>query len=126
MNTDQGEDSSDVNVSDDSEASSDGSSQYATDKSDDNIAIQKEKGSKPSDLMNGRENITAKKTPKKDPVKIQKNNQTINKHIHESLSRKVEEIVDVFKKDFSMTRPYCNRVMVKVPKTELLKIQTRK
>ena len=39
MNTDQGEDSSDVNVSDDSEASSDGSSQYATDKSDDNIAI---------------------------------------------------------------------------------------
>ena len=70
--------------------------------------------------MNGRENITAKKTPKKDPVKIQKNNQTINKHIHESLSRKVEEIVDVFKKDFSMTRPYCNRVMVKVPKTELL------
>lgn len=126
MNTDQGEDSSDVNVSDDSEASSDGSSQYATDKSDDNIAIQKEKGSKPSDLMNGRENITAKKTPKKDPVKIQKNNQTINKHIHESLSRKVEEIVDVFKKDFSMTRPYCNRVMVKVPKTELLQIQTRK
>ena len=25
-----------------------------------------------------------------------------------------------------MTRPYCNRVMVKVPRTELLKIETRK
>ena len=25
-----------------------------------------------------------------------------------------------------MTRPYCNKVMVKVPKTELLQIETRK
>ena len=50
--------------------------------------------------MNGRENITAKKALKKDPVKIQKNNQTINKHIHESLSRKVEKLVSVFGKDF--------------------------
>ena len=32
----------------------------------------------------------------------------------------------MFQKDFTMTRPYCNRVMVKVPKTELLKIETRK
>jgi len=32
----------------------------------------------------------------------------------------------VFNKEFTITRPYCNRVTVKVPKTELLQIETRK
>ena len=38
----------------------------------------------------------------------------------------MEDLIEVFKKDFSMTRPYCNKVMVKVPETELLQIETRK
>ena len=50
----------------------------------------------------------------------------VNKHIQASLAKKVEDLIEVFKKDFSMTRPYCNKVMVKVPETELLQIETRK
>ena len=35
-------------------------------------------------------------------------------------------MIEVFQKEFTMVRPYCNKVMVKVPKTELLQIETRK
>ena len=34
--------------------------------------------------------------------------------------------MEVFRKDFMLTRPYCNKVTVKVPKTELLKISSKK
>lgn len=57
---------------------------------------------------------------------VKKNNATINKHINQSLSHKVEDLIQVFQKDFSLVRPYCNKVMVKVARTELLQIDNNK
>ena len=55
-----------------------------------------------------------------------KNNNTVNAHISQSLTSKVEDLVKVFSKNYEINRPFCNRVMVKVPRTELLAIETRK
>jgi len=50
----------------------------------------------------------------------------INKYIHSKLTSNVQNLVSVFSKEFRITRPYINRIIVKVPKTELIKIQSRK
>lgn len=57
---------------------------------------------------------------------MQRNTNTINKYIHAELTKKVEDLVSVFNKEFNITRPYCNHVGVKVSKAELMQIESRK
>lgn len=122
-----GDESEDVNMSkpsDESGSSDNGSSEFATDHSARSNEKQG-KPNKPSELM--RESSSKKPTAApKDATANMRNQATINKYIHAQLSRKVEELVEVFNKEFTITRPYCNKVTVKVPKTELLQIETRK
>ena len=49
-----------------------------------------------------------------------KKNQMIQDHIKKTLTAKVEDLIEVFRKEYTNQRPYCNKVMVKVRKTELL------
>ena len=43
------------------------------------------------------------------------------------LTRKVEDLISVFNQTESkINRPYCNSVIVKVSKQEILKVQTKK
>lgn len=91
----------------------------------------------PSDWMEGRSNAaksgmistagnsSGKKSAHSKP-EIDKNNNTINTHIQESLRTKVEDLVEVFRKNYSATRPYCNRVTVRVARSELMQIQSRR
>ena len=121
----------DANISKLSEDSgSDHSSEFKSERTDDRdgraskvrkpAALGTAKGSKPSNLMTGRDQASKKPGQAKDTTTIVRNTQTVNKYIQASLSRKVENLVEVFNKEFTITRPYCNRVTVKVPKTELL------
>ena len=78
--------------------------------------------------MEGRENKTnnLSKKVEHDPRDVERNDNAIKQHIQGSLLQKVEDLVQVFQKNFKITRPYCNVVTVKVPKTELLKIESKK
>ena len=69
-----------------------------------------------------RESITFT-IPNKDREKDAENskkNQMIQDHIKKTLTAKVEDLIEVFRKEYTNQRPYCNKVMVKVRKTELL------
>ena len=64
-------------------------------------------------------NTDTKTAKKEDGDIVSQNDKAINEHISKSLKEKVESLVHVFKKDFRHTRPYCNKVLVRVDKNEL-------